>query len=492
MSNKQTVSRYGVWEISINVKTEEIAKNPFDTRFKGVFKKDNRTQTAHGFYDGAGVFKLRFMPDAEGEWIYRTYSEIPSLDGLSGSFICSAPKPGNHGVARVSGKHFVYDDGAPLYPMGTTCYAWIHQPETLRRQTIESLKNSAFKKIRMCVFPKHYDFNKNEPELFAFEGNLADGFDYSKPNPVFYSHLETCIAQLHEIGIEADLILFHAYDHWGFSQMDRECNHRYLKYLTARLSCFPNIWWSLANEYDLLRHLTEQDWESFAKIIQEGDYAGHLMSIHNCFGFYNHSKPWITHCSIQRQDVYKTTEYTNEWIDEYQKPATLDEIGYEGDIHWGWGNLTAEELMRRSWEAFVRGGYPGHGETYLSSDDVLWWSKGGVLKGDSPARYEFLMKICEEAGGIDYLPERSPWDIAVGGIEGKVYIAYLGFSRPRNRSFHSDHPYLGRSNLPEGKYKVEIIDTWNMTITDCGIMAREDLHVELPARQYMAVRLTVI
>jgi hypothetical protein len=492
MKKSNTVPCWGAWEITISADTEEIIKNPFDVEFKCVFTQENRKKTSFGFYDGNGVYKLRFMPDTLGEWEYKTISELPSLNGLSGNFICTAPEDGNHGVARVHGQHFVYDDGIPLYPIGTTCYAWIHQPESLRQQTIESLKNTEFKKIRMCVFPKHYEFNENEPELFAFEGNLADGFDFDKPNPAFFALLEECITDLQKIGIEADLILFHAYDHWGFSKMDQARNHRYLKYLTARLSCFPNLWWSLANEYDLLRHLTEQDWDGFARIIQERDYAGHLMSIHNCFGFYNHSKPWITHCSIQRQDVYKTTEYTDKWIDEYKKPATLDEIGYEGDIHWGWGNITAEELTRRSWEAFVRGGYPGHGETYLSPDDILWWSKGGILKGESPARIDFLYKICEDMGGIEYLPHRSPWDIAVGGIEGKVYIAYFGFSRPRYRSFHSDHPYLGRSNFPEGDYRVEVIDSWNMTITDCGIMAREDLYVDLPARQYMAVRFTLV
>ncbi|MCL2017022.1 MAG: DUF5605 domain-containing protein [Defluviitaleaceae bacterium] len=469
--------------------SENLSANPFDTAFKAIFQKDNRKITAHGFYDGDNTFKLRFMPDSPGEWTYQTFSELPALNGHSGSFTCT--KSDNHGVARVRGRHFAYADGTPLYPLGTTCYAWVHQPESLRRQTLESLKNTpGFKKIRMCVFPKHYDFNQNEPEIYPFSGNPKNGFDFTQPNPKFYALLENCIAELGEIGVEADIILFHAYDCWGFSTMDEDDNHRYLRYIAARLAAFPNVWWSLANEYDLLPHLTEQSWENFAKILQEVDYSEHLMSIHNCRGFYNHSRPWISHCSIQRQDVYKTAEHTNEWIDQYNKPATLDEIGYEGDIHWGWGNLTAEELVRRAWECFVRGGYAGHGETYTHPNDILWWSKGGILHGESPKRWNFLMQICEESGGIDYLAERSPWDVPVGGIEGKLYIAYFGFNRPKYRHFHNEHPYLGKSNLPEGSYKVEIIDTWNMKITDCGVKRREELLVELPARQYMAVRFT--
>jgi len=491
----EKVALWGMWELAL--RAEQISGNPFDVEIKALFAKDNRKMTAFGFYDGKDddgsyIFKIRFMPDAQGDWAYETISEDAALDGHTGSFNCTAPEAGNHGVARVNGTHFNYGDGTPLYPFGTTCYAWIHQPEALRRQTIETLKKTRFKKMRMCVFPKSYDYNKNEPEIYPFEGNLADGFDYTRPNPAFYKLLDESVVEMANIGIEVDLILFHAYDRWGFSTMSKEDNHRYLRYVVARLSAYPNIWWSLANEYDLLRHLDIQAWEDFAKIIQEMDYVEHLTSIHNCYGFYNHSRNWVTHCSIQRQDVYKTTEYTNEWIAEYKKPAVLDEIGYEGDISWGWGNITAEELTRRAWEGYVRGGYPGHGETYMSDDEVLWWSKGGVLKGESPARFDFMMKIAEQMGPISYLPKFNPWDLPVGGVEGKVYLAYFGFNRPRFRDFYSDNPWLGNANMPEGRYRVEVIDTWDMTITDAGEMEHDKLYVKLPGKQYMAVRLTKI
>ena len=35
------------------------------------------------------------------------------------------------------------------------------------------------------------------------------------------------------------------------------------------------------------------------------------------------------------------------------------------------------------------------GETYLSDDDVLWWAKGGKLKGKSPERIAFLRELME-------------------------------------------------------------------------------------------------
>lgn len=70
------------------------------------------------------------------------------------------------------------------------------------------------------------------------------------------------IDSLASFGCEADLILFHPYDkgYWGFDSMPMEVNLRYLQYLQARLSSFHNVWWSLANEYDLVKQKSEDEW----------------------------------------------------------------------------------------------------------------------------------------------------------------------------------------------------------------------------------------
>ena len=83
--------------------------------------------------------------------------------------------------------------------------------------------------------------------------------------------------------------------------------------------------------------------------------------------------------------------------DVYRKPIVFDEIKYEGDIPLRWGNLSAEEMVHRFWECIIAGTYPGHGECYLDPSDVLWWSKGGVLRGQSPARIAFLRDILATA-----------------------------------------------------------------------------------------------
>lgn len=472
--------QWGVYEIELKGPSHG---NPFtEVSLHAEFSSGDKTVRMGGFYDGDGIYRIRFMPDIQGDWKFRTSSNARSLDGIEGAFRSVEPSLGNHGPLRVKDTfHFAYADGTSYIPVGTTSYAWTHQGDQLEEQTLETLKASPFNKMRMCVFPKSYLFNENEPVYYPFEGSLAEGWDYTRPNPAFFEHLEKRIADLDMLGIEADLILFHPYDRWGYSEMPPAADDRYLRYITARLSAYRNVWWSLANEYDLMWSKEEDDWERFAKLIKENDPADHLISNHNCLSFYDYSKRWVTHCSIQRIDVYKTSEATNEWREKWNKPIVIDECAYEGDIDQGWGNISGEEMTRRFWEGAVRGGYVGHGETYLNAEEILWWSKGGKLTGTSPDRIAFLRGITEESPGGVLNPLPSDWDVPCAGIKDEYYLYYFGFNQPRFRKFN---------RKPGIRYQVEVIDTWMMSIEKLPGTYEGSFRIELPGKAYMAVRLT--
>ncbi|MBO9598251.1 MAG: DUF5060 domain-containing protein, partial [Cohnella sp.] len=410
------MGQWGIYEMTLS---GPQCGNPFtDVTLHAEFTHGNRRLRVPGFYDGEGVYRIRFMPDSAGQWSYRTSSNARSMDGIQGEIDCAGPAQGNHGPVRVKDTfHFAYADGTRYLPVGTTCYAWTHQGDRLEEETLKTLGASPFNKIRMCVFPKSYTFNVNEPELFPFEGSLQDGWDYTRPNPQFFRHLEKRIEQLGALGIEADLILFHPYDRWGFQEMTKGADDRYLKYVVARLAAYRNVWWSLANEYDFMWAKHEEDWERFAGIIKANDPYDHLISIHNGLVFYDYRREWVTHCSLQRIDLYKTAENANEWRDRWNKPIVIDECAYEGDIDAGWGNITGEEMVRRFWEGAVRGGYVGHGETYVHAQEVLWWSKGGVLHGTSPARIAFLRRLMEEGPADGWNPIPGAWDAPSAGIQ---------------------------------------------------------------------------
>lgn len=465
------IERWEIYELAVEGPAEG---NPFlDVTFGATFTHRHRAVTVDGFYDGDGIYRVRFMPDEEGTWEVATTSNVAKLDGHTAHFTCTPPSAGNHGPVRVyDTTHFIYADGTPHFSFGTTCYAWNHQGDALEEQTLETLKTAPFNKLRMCVFPKHYAFNQNEPEYHAFERRPDGNFDFERFNPIYFQHLERRIGDLCRLGIEADLILFHPYDTWGYATMPAEVDDRYLRYLIARVASYRNVWWSMANEYDLMQAKSMADWDRFFRIVQTHDPYQHPRSIHNCRAFYDHSKPWVTHCSIQRSDV----EHVDQWRDQYRKPIVVDECQYEGNIPHNWGNISAQEMTHRFWEGFVRGGYVGHGETYVHPEDILWWSKGGVLYGESATRIAFLRDIAEAGPRID--PLNINWDLTQGGSEDYRLI-YMGRHQPAYKMLR----------LPEDQaYTIEVIDTWGMTIERLPGTYTGTCRIDLPGKPHIALR----
>jgi hypothetical protein len=460
---------------------------------RAAFTLGERTQDVEGFHDGDGVWRVRFMPAEVGTWRFQVHSDTPTLEGASGSFECLEPRPANHGPVQVAGRHhFAYADSTTFRPFGTTCYAWNHQPEERRRETLASLAASPFDKLRMCVFPKRYIYNEEEPELHAFEHRPDGSLDFDRLEPAFFRQLEECVGQLRDLGIEADLILFHPYDTWGYQGMTLAQDERYLRHLIARLAAYRNVWWSVANEFDLMDKPPE-NWERYLAIIREADPYGHLVSIHNADRMFDHQHPVISHVSVQSWDVKRT----GEWRDRFGKPIINDEPEYEGDVPLPWGSISARELVHRFWITTLQGGYAGHGETYLDEHDVLWWSKGGRLRGESPPRIAFLRGLLEEAAApFEPLAPSWVWTRVSAARTPDTWLYYFGEHQPRRWVY-------GLPTEP-GDYRAELIDPWEMTITPIpvadpppltGLPGSHEEHppalsVDLPGRAYLALRIT--
>ncbi len=469
----QAVERWSVFEITLR---GPESGNPFiDVQLSAVFQHEHRAVTVTGFYDGAGVYRIRFMPDADGAWTYSTSSNTPGLNAKTGAFNVTRPSPDNHGPVTVRHTyHFGYADGTPYYPFGTTAYAWAHQGDELESQTLATLRAAPFNKMRMCVFPKDYVYNQNEPKFYPFPRDASGVNDYTRFNPEFFRHFEGLVRKLMDQGIEADLILFHPYDRWGYAKMPADVDDRYLRYTIARLAAFRNVWWSMANEWDFMKEKKLSDWDRFFRLTQESDPYQHLRSIHNGAILYDHSKPWVTHASIQHDDFNRTVE----WLTTYRKPVVFDECKYEGNIPRRWGDISAQEMVRRFWLGFAQGAYVGHGETYIHPQDILWWSKGGVLHGQSPQRIAFLRKIVEqwpERGVVPFPNHQFP----AAYREGEFYLYYLDYHQPAEFEFE----------LPPGmKFKADVIDPWEMTITPAPGTYEGKFTLKLPGKPYQAVR----
>lgn len=516
--SREKVEKWKRFEISLKHK---VKGNAFkNVNITAKFYNADTTFVVKGFYDGNDVFKIRFMPQEIGKWNYKISSNINSFNNKKGDFICINPSENNHGIVKVSNTHhFKYADGKQYYPFGTTTYAWIHMKKELQELSLKTFKESGFNKVRMCVFPKNYDLVKEEPEFYPFEikkietdskGNKVFTWDFDKFNPVFFQHLENRIEDLDKIGVQADLILFHPYDggRWGFDSMPNHVNEKYLEYLVTRLSSYKNVWWSLANEWDYVDAKSIQDWENLIETVVKTDPYVHLRSIHgSTASYYNYLKPELTHVSIQ-DEAPVLTSYSSAVLRRiYKKPIVLDEVGYEGNLDRRWGRLSPEKMMHLVWNGVISGTYVTHGEVYKfnTPSDTFFWADGGSLKGESWKRIKFLKEIIEEGNGPLFMADISR-DLKTASTGKGTHLIYFGKEINESWTFNLPKKNGEFPKLKEGtKFKVEIIDAWDMTVTPVSetfetkkvndnyrLYDKDSKEVRLPYKPYIALRITQI
>ena len=119
-ANSKQIEQWDIFELSLDGPADG---NPFlDVTVSAEFQHGHRTVEVDGFYDGDGVYRIRFMPDVTGDWHYRTLSSVPQMDGVEGEFECTVPATDSHGPVHVRDTyHFAYADGTPYNQIGTTC-----------------------------------------------------------------------------------------------------------------------------------------------------------------------------------------------------------------------------------------------------------------------------------------------------------------------------------------------------------------------------------
>lgn len=501
---------------------EEPEENYVGVDLSAYFTQNGKTVCVKGFYTGEGRYCIRYLPLETGicKWQIETSIKFTDVE-MSGFSYVDPAADRNHGPVRTLQEHFQYEDGTDYLPFGTTVYALLHQDKELVDQTMDTLKKAPFNKVRMCIFPKYFDFNRNEPEVFPFEKSEDGNWNVRKPDFTFWNMLDKRLEQLGEFGIEADLILLHPYDCWGLMNLSPEEYKVYFDYVLRRISAYPNIWWSLANEYDQFDSLEQEDWENFAAYIGMNDLYHHLLSNHNFVHPWDFSNPYTTHCCLQSADSVKIPAL----LKRYGKPVIYDEMGYEGNIPYNWGNISAFELVNRFWKTFCMGGYASHGETYMEKmddDQILWWSKGGILKGESVQRIAFMREIFESMPqvpdlyhsetGFAFETQEELKSLVAKGVKGIAdNLVFKCMAKMQKNEFEHmkeffTQPilhcgdkvwltYLGDActiytalELPETKeFTVEVIDVWEMTRMIVNTKAKGRTEISLPGKPGIAV-----
>ncbi len=453
------VERWGLLELTLSLDNNGLesplpASHIDRSTWKAVFSRSGRERERFAFQDAQGNMAIRFMPDEEGEWSYAILA-MPSEEErqgeaklresgnaaeakprvvATGRFRCTPPGPGNRGPVRaVSEKDFAYADGTPSYPFGTTClYGY---EEASFETTLASLGSASFNKVRMRVDAACSDSHR----------------------------LEQAVTRLGAMGIEVELLL-------GGRPLTPAAV-KSLRETVSRFGAFRHVGWALLAEGSGLDPAARSAW---LRQVHAYGGEGHLLTVHAGDPFLDFGDPSITHVSLKGRDPSQVSRYAA----LHGKPVIMDVCGCEGDAPTLEDSLPGEELVNRIWTSLCRGGYAGHGEAFVRGQGGTWHTDGGPLLGEAGPRIAFLRSIMEEApAGLRYMPEY--YDAATIGIDGLYYLQYHGIHQ---------FPYKQLS-VPPGRYTVELIDVWGMTVTEVAGEFDGHIHVPLPSRKYQALRI---
>ncbi|WP_020576560.1 DUF5605 domain-containing protein [Actinopolymorpha alba] len=439
MTDIARVERWGVLELDFEVPQAEV-----DGDLQVTFAIGDSVFVSESFVDEAGALRVRFMPGLEGTWTWTAHSDHADLDDRSGEFVCGPAGDGNHGPVQVSDDaHFRYADGTPHHPLGTTATSWYLAEASVRKATLRTLAGGPFTKVRMGAVP----------------GRLGE--------------LESAVRDLAELGIEAEVIIFHPYA-GGESpaSLGEEAWRRYVKELVSRLAAFRNVWWCVVSEPGL-GSTPAEGWAEAFRLVEEYDYGRHLRTFHGRSDA-DFGSPWITHTSVRSDEVRVITPLSR----HHGKPVMVDGCGAEGDRPDPASSLTPEELVMKAWEGVCRGGYVSHAESYVTRGLAPWSIHGGELVGESAPRLSYLREVLATApADLRYNPFY--YDASTLEAPGEYYLQYFGPHRFPERRFE----------LPPGDYHVDVIDTWNMTTHTLEGTFSGEFRVELPRQLYYALRI---
>jgi hypothetical protein len=188
----------------------------------------------------------------------------------------------------------------------------------------------------------------------------------------------------------------------------------------------------------------------------------------------------------------------------YYKPVIYDEVGYEGNLKQRWGRYSPEEMTYLVWMGTIAGTYVAHGECYMfkNEKDTIFWAKGGKFKGESWKRIAFLRNLVEQCPNPLQMADLGR-DHQTSSAGRGYYLIYFGKEMNETWPFNLPAKNAVYEKLKAGtKFKVDIIDTWDMTIqpvsqifetgaeNDYRLYDKDFRKIRLPLKPYLALRIT--
>jgi hypothetical protein len=370
----------------------ELPAEPFMTEVLLIASGPRNVRlTIPGFYRGANVWCVRFSPTMEGEWRLQTLSSDPRLTAHSSRVLAGAnPNPKVRGPLRVdrfNPLHFRLDDGSPFLLFGYEVdWLWAidqtaEEPKRLHH-FLDAVASAGFNYFIVNIYAHDTGWRQGHtrendfgpPELFAWEGTNENP-DHARMNPAFFDHYDRMMQAMHERGLTAHLMIkvYNKMVNWPARRSAEE--DLYFDYVVSRYQAFPNVVWDFSKEsynepdkryiFDRLTRLRAMDAYNRLTTIHDDDRVTFDPQWNEVIDFVtdqNHSRFYDT---ILRQRAYGLGPVFNAEYGYEHGPEGLDDRTY------GVAQPPLEVLMR-TYEVLMAGGYPAYYYTNHAWDIIEW------------------------------------------------------------------------------------------------------------------------
>lgn len=387
-------------------------------------------------------FKFRLAVTSAGSWSYTVSSGDTGLNLPTPTFVnlaeCRTPVAPLHGFLRRNAANpfsFVWDDGQRAFVWGQTYYQLVNNARCELdaslglsctelydwRTSINNTASRRMAKVRLLIAPWNAlgrgnglgsDVTGASGPYLRTNGGTGS-FDRSQIDHDHWKALDTVIRYLYDKGTIAELVLFrdfagncHGPGDALVGTLDED--KRYLGYAVARYAAFPNVVWSLANEWQCAHGpANPSHWDTLGGCLRSGcsDSSGRAylgdpwltqgantrpLTIHpnhelkadgtrngQCFSFFGST--WPSSVSLQWHQSNSNPEGDRRGYNGVlcNKPAGTCQAGankswpVSNDEYGYFGNLDRTQHRNTIWGLATGGGYGTSGDIRTSPAPIL-------------------------------------------------------------------------------------------------------------------------
>jgi hypothetical protein len=345
----------GTWRrYVVELTNSSFSGNAFELEVDATFTHaaSGEQITLPGYYAGAGVWKIAFMPTQIGEWTYTTNSSDADLNGRFGSVVAVASNnPGTLKADPAHPKKWKHADGPYVGAILQFRVEFFSDPDNASEfaGVAEFMAANHLHILETRLIEEDGQFEGGRHD-FIFEGDWRNHqFDLR-----IWDRMEERMEMLTDLGLGAH-IMFYSDDAGTPGWVGQsETEALVIRYVTARLAAFPVVIFNTGIDIAEYRSQADIDW--FGQQIRALDPYGHPVS--SRYGGGSGGMVMSDQTFDSRGDRLAIIGDMTSYFQGAEVPVAMDDAWHEnspGGASRG-KDFTEHDIRRAIWKCVMAGG----------------------------------------------------------------------------------------------------------------------------------------